>query len=135
MVTSWQRWSQLTQQMCAPKSTGCQHNHSKGVDEITASDPDNVEGSDHVCKRTRKHEKAMMFRNEDIPGYSGTKKQWEDRIVVMFHDYAATSSDPWELTRAVEYVQILWNLYFSDINHTVKLKNDLVFFVVSPSYV
>ena len=121
--------------MHAPKSTGHQHNHSKGVNEITASDPDDVEGSNHVRKRTRKREKAMTFRNEDIPGYPGTKKQWEVRIVVMFRDYAATSSDPWELTGAVEYVQILWNLYFLDINHTVKLKNDPVFFVVSPSYV
>ncbi|KIM59483.1 hypothetical protein SCLCIDRAFT_126075 [Scleroderma citrinum Foug A] len=53
----------------------------------------------------------------------------------MFCDYVATLCDPWELTGAVEFVQVLWNIYFSDIDHTVKPKNDLVFFIVSSSFI
>ena len=134
MVTSQHKWTQLTQQMCAPKLTGRQHNRSSSADEIEASDLDDREGTNHDNKKTRKHEKAKTFKNEDLPGYPGTKKKWEERIVVMFRDYAASSSDPWELSRAVEYVQMLWDIYFSDIRHTAKLKNDPVFFLVSSSY-
>ena len=131
---SQHKWTQLTQQMHAPKLTGCQHDHSSSANEIEVSDLDDGEGTNHNNKKTRKCEKAKTFKNEDLLGYPGTKKKWEERIIVMFCDYAASSSDPWELSGAVEYAQMLWDIYFSDIRHTAKLKNDLVFFLVSSSY-
>ncbi|KIM59467.1 hypothetical protein SCLCIDRAFT_126054 [Scleroderma citrinum Foug A] len=52
----------------------------------------------------------------------------------MFCDYAATSNDPWELAEGVKFAQGLWSNYFPNIKHTVKLKNNPIFFLVSPSY-
>ena len=81
---SQHKWTQLTQQMHAPKLTGCQHDHSSSANEIEVSDLDDGEGTNHNNKKTRKCEKAKTFKNEDLLGYPGTKKNGRKELLLCF---------------------------------------------------
>jgi hypothetical protein len=72
------------------------------------------------------------FRVEDLP--DGSRQRFRENLSPLWLDFVSTLENPWDLTNHIDVMQEIWNMTFTDIDHTVQKTNDAVYFLVSETF-
>lgn len=68
------------------------------------------------------------FRVEDLP--DGSQQRFRENLSPLWLDFVSTLENPWDLTNHIDVMQEIWNMTFTDIDHTVQKTNDAVYFLL-----
>jgi hypothetical protein len=74
----------------------------------------------------------LRFRVEDLP--DGSQQRFRENLSPLWLDFVSTLENPWDLTDHIDVMQEIWNMTFTDIDHTVQKTNDAVYFLVSETF-
>ncbi|KAG2146831.1 hypothetical protein DEU56DRAFT_786747 [Suillus clintonianus] len=68
------------------------------------------------------------FRIEDLP--NGSQQRFREDLLPMWLDFVSTLENPWDVANHINVMQEIWNMVFTDIDHTVQKTNDPVYYLL-----
>ncbi|KAG1780710.1 hypothetical protein EV702DRAFT_734844 [Suillus placidus] len=68
------------------------------------------------------------FRVKDLP--NGSQQRFREDLGPLWLDFVSNLENPWDLANHIDVMQEIWNMTFTDIDHTVQKTNDPVYFLL-----
>lgn len=65
---------------------------------------------------------------EDLP--DGSQQRFREELGPLWLDFVSTLENPWDLANHIDVMQEIWNMTFTDMDHTVQKTNDPVYFLL-----
>lgn len=91
------------------------------------------EQHEDLTRQSRRDRRPNKFTNSSVPGFPATETEWNNAVLPRWMLYILSVDNPWVLANPshVEKVQEIWDSTFPNLEHTVALRREPVFQLVS----